>query len=349
MTTRQPPKKRDGRALSHETSEQLRLRAVELIESGERVVDVARSIGFDPAVVSRWMTKYRREGIEALYAHKASGRPPRLTEEQVALIRHIVVATSRPIWHFPTVTWTRAMVGLLIEKGFGVSYSDEAVGRLMRQRMGLSPQRPVRRAFEADEARVAAWLESEYPAIREEAKAAGARIVFADESAVRSDYHPGRTWAPRGQTPTVQRTGQRFSINLISAISPEGELRWMEIEGRMNGERFVDFLRAMIRGRKKPIYLIVDGHPSHKAKVVKEFVGANRTRLKLFVLPPYSPRLNPEELVWNDLKHHTIGKRALYVIGQLRALVREHMEWLRATPTLIRSFFDEPHLRYAKE
>lgn len=171
--------------------------------------------------------------------------------------------------------------------------------------MGLTPQRPVRRAFEAEEARVAAWLETEYPAIREEAKAAGARIFFADESAVRSDHHSGTTWAPRGQTPTVEKTGQRFSINLISAISPEGELRWMEIEGRMNGARFVEFLEAMIRGRRKPIYLIVDGHPAHKAKGVREFLEKNTERLKLFILPPYSPQLNPDELVWNDLKHHT--------------------------------------------
>lgn len=135
MTTRQPPKKRDGRSLDHKTSEHLRLRAVELVESGERVVDVARSIGFDPAVVSRWMSRYRAEGIEALYARKAPGRPPRLNDEQVALIRHIIVHTTPPIWHFPTVTWTRAMVRLLIEKGFGVRYTDEAVGRLMRNRM----------------------------------------------------------------------------------------------------------------------------------------------------------------------------------------------------------------------
>ena len=342
------PRRRDGRSLDHKTLEELRLRAVERIEAGERIVDVARLVGFDQAVVSRWMTKYRREGIEALRSTKAPGPTPKLDDAQVALIRQIIVSTSPPIWRFPTVTWTRAMVGVLIEKGFGVSLSEEAIGRLMRQRMGLSPQRPVRRAFEADEARVTAWLETEYPAIREEAKAAGARIFFADESAVRSDYHSGRTWAPVGQTPTVEKTGQRFSINLISAISPEGELRWMEVDGRMNGERFVEFLRALVRGRKKPIYLIVDGHPSHRAKVVKAFLERNKRRLKLFVLPPYSPQLNPDELVWNDLKHHTIGKRAMHTVEQLRRLAHEHLEWMRGQRWLIRSFFGERHVRYAK-
>ena len=146
----------------------------------------------------------------------------------------------------------------------------------------------------------------------------------------------------------VEKTGQRFSINLISAISPEGELRWMEVEGRMNAERFIDFLRALIRGRKKPVYLIVDGHSAHTAKAVREFVENNRRRLKLFVLPSYSPQLNPDELVWNHLKNHTIGKSAFHVVRQLRAMIREHLDWLAGQRALLRSFFDEPQVRYAK-
>ena len=348
MNTRQRPRKRDGRSLDHKASEHLRLHAVERIESGERPVDVARSLGFDPAVISRWMSTYRREGIEALYSKKASGRPPRLSDAQVAVVRAIVVSTSPPVWRFPTVTWTRAMVSRVIEELFAVELSERQVGRILRDRMGLSPQRPLRRAFEADEVRVGAWLESEYPRIRDQAKAEGARIFFADESAVRSDYHSGTTWAPSGETPVVEKSGQRFAINLISAISPDGELRWMPVEGRMNGERFVEFLSRLIKGRRKPIYVIVDGHPSHKAKVVKRFLEDHQKRLKLFVLPPYSPQLNPDELVWNDLEHHTIGKRAFHTIGELKRLIHEHMEWLRHAPALIRRFFDEPHVRYAK-
>ena len=100
MTTRTAPPKRDGRSLDHKALEHLRLRAVERIEAGERVVDVARAIGFESSVISRWMSRYRKHGIEALYSRKASGPKPRLDDEQVALIRHIVVSTSPPIWHF---------------------------------------------------------------------------------------------------------------------------------------------------------------------------------------------------------------------------------------------------------
>ncbi len=347
MTTRKKiQKKRDGRSLDHKTLEELRLLAIERIEAGERVSDVARLLGFDRVVVQGWISRYRREGIEALYSRKAPGPTPKLTDEQVAMIRLIIVSTSPPVWNFPTVTWTRAMVAQLIEQGFGVSLSEESVGRIMRQRMGLSPQRPVRRAFEADEARINAWLETCYPAIRQEAERVGARIFFADEASVRSDYHSGTTWAPKGETPVVETSGQRFSINLISAISPDGELRWMPIEGTMTAERFIEFLKAMIKGRRKPIYLIVDGHSAHKAKVVKQFLKENEERLKLFVLPPYSPQLNPDELVWNHLKHHTIGKHAMHTIKELKRMVHEHMEALRAMPSMIRSFFREPQVQY---
>jgi len=164
---------------------------------------------------------------------------------------------------------------------------------------------------------VKAWLEREYPRIREEAEEAGARIFFADEAAAKSDHHSGTSWAPRGQTPVVDKTGQRFPINLISAISPAGELRWMEVDGAMNGERFVEFLEAMIKGRRKPIYLIVDGHPAHRAKVVTTWLEKNKKRLRMFMPPGYSPHLNPDELVWNDLKNHTVGKRAFHTVGQL--------------------------------
>ena len=122
----------------------------------------------------------------------------------------------------------------------------------------------------------------------------------------------------------------------------------MEVNGPMNGERFVEFLEAMVKRRRKPIYLIVDGHPAHRAKLVTAWLEKNKERLRMFVLPGYSPHLNPDELVWNDLKNHTIGKRAFHAAGQLRKIVHEHMEWMRSTRSLIRSFFEEPSVRYVK-
>ncbi|NNF57641.1 MAG: IS630 family transposase [Rhodothermaceae bacterium] len=339
---------RDGRSLDRRAMEQLRLRAVERVEAGERVTDVARTLGFDRAVVNRWVLKARKEGIEALHATVAPGRTPVLDDAQVEFLRFLILEIDPAFWGFESRLWTRAMVVALIERVFGVRLSVESVGRIMRERMGLSPQRPVRRAYEADDEQVRRWVEEAYPAIRARAKERGARIYFADEAQVRSDDHSGRTWAPRGETPVVGATGQRFSINLVSAISPEGELCWMRVEGRMNAQKFIDFLAALIRGRRRPVFVIVDNHPSHKAKAVAKFVEANKERLELYFLPPYSPELNPDEQVWNHLKNHTIGKRGFYVATQLWQMVSEHLEWMGGVRKLIRAFFSEPRCRYAK-
>ena len=338
----------DGRSLDHDTLEQMRLRAVERIEAGERTVDVARALGFDPAVVSRWVGRARREGIESLEARPISGRPPKLDDEQVEVVRLALLMIRPRLWGFESELWTRAMVVEVIERLYGISISKESVGRIMRERMGLSAQRPVRRAYEADAEQVERWVEEEYPAIAERAAKAGATIYFADEAQVRSDDHSGTTWAPIGETPVVEATGQRFAINLISAISPGGEMRWMEVEGTMKGEKFVEFLSRLIKRRRKPVFVIVDGHPAHKAKVVKEFVKANEKRLELHFLPGYSPQLNPDEQLWNHLKNHTVGKRGFYVVEQLRRMVHEHLRWMADTPRLIRAFFEERHCQYAK-
>ena len=339
----------DGRSIDHDTLEQIRRRAAErVLDGGERVADVARALGFHPNVVSRWVSRARREGREALAARPISGRPSKLADGQIEIVRQVLLTMCPTWWGFDSVLWTRAMVAEVIERMFDIPISKESAGRIMRERMGLTPQRPVRRAYEADPERVREWLGERYPAIARRAKEKGATIYFADEGQVRSDYHSGTTWAPSGETPVVEATGQRFAVNLLSAISPGGELRWMEIDGRMTGEKFVEFLRRLIHRRRKPVFVIVDGHPTHRAKVVGEFVEANSDRLELHFLPGYSPQLNPDELVWNDLKHHTIGKRGFHVVRQLRRMVHEHLNWMSSAPRLIRSFFEEPHCRYAK-
>ncbi len=338
---------RDGRSLDHDTLEQIRLRAFERVEAGQSVSAVARALGFDPAVVSRWVNKARKEGVEALHARPIPGRPPLLDDRQVGLIRELILQIPASFWGFASELWTRAMVAHVIERVLGVTLSEHAVGQIMRKRMGLTPQRPVRRAFECDPEWGRQWTEQEYPRIRDRAAKRGATIYFADEAAMSWDYHSGTTWAPKGHTPVVGATGTRMKINLISAISPCGELRWMEVEGSMTAERFIEFLSRLIKGRRKPVFVIVDGHPVHRAKEVKKFVAANAKRLELYFVPPYSPHLNPDEQVWNHLKNHTLGKRSFRLVGELRRMVHEHMEWLSNSAMLVKSFFEEQSCKYA--
>ena len=338
----------DKRTLSPEAKEAMRITTAQSVVDGERsAAEAAADLGVAESAVYRWAKTLREGGVEALARKKAPGRALLLSPEQIDLVREIVVSTSPPFWHFPGVLWTRAMVADIVRRGYGVDYSLEGIGRLMRHEMGLSIQRPVRRAYEADAMRVERWLTSEYPGIVRRARDKRALIFFADEAGVRSDYHSGTTWAPVGDTPVVEGTGKRFGINLISAISASGELRWMEVTGRMTGEKFIGFYKRLIKDRDHPVYLIVDNHPTHTSEAVARFVASTKGKLELFFLPPYSPQLNPDELVWNQVKNHTTGRSAFHTVGQLRELAFACLRSLQRQPDKVMRFFHERHVRYA--
>ena len=341
-------KKRDGRALDHSTLEDIRIQAVQRVEAGESPEDVVRILGFSRTVIYDWLAKYREGGLDALRAKPIAGRPPRLDGKQLRWLYKAITTKSPLQYRFEFALWTRGMVRDLIRDQFGVRLSDVSVGRLLKK-LGLSPQKPLRRAYEQDAELVKTWLAEEFPKIQALAKKARATLYFSDEAGVRSDFHSGTTWAPKGQTPIVEATGQRYGMNIISAISPRGDMRFMTVEGRMNVGKFIEFLKRLLHNAERPVFLIVDGHPSHRARKVFEFVRKTKGKLRLFFLPPYSPELNPDELVWNHLKNHGVGKRVVKSRDELKRVVIGHLRFLQKTPDLIRAFFREPHVRYAIE
>jgi len=340
----------DKRSLPPDTKEAIRISTAQSVVGGHQsAAEAAEALGVAPSAVYRWAKTLREHGIEGLRRKKAPGRAKLLSDEQIELVREIIVSTSPPFWGFKRVLWTRAMVAELVWRAFRVDYSEEGIGRLMRQEMKLSIQRPVRRAYEADEAAVERWLVVDYPDIVRRAREKEATIFFADEAGVRSDYHSGTTWAAVGETPVLEGTGARFGLNLVSAVSASGELRWMEVEGRMTAQKFIGFCKRLIANRDAPVYLIVDNHPTHHAKAVQRFVKSTDGALELHFLPAYSPQLNPDELIWNQVKSHTTGRSLFHTVGHLRQIVRRCLRSLQRRPALIRRFFCERHVRYAAE
>jgi transposase len=215
----------DGRKLDHKTLEQLRIRAVRQIEQGAHPEDVAAALGMTRATVYGWLANYRQGGLAALTARPVPGRPPKLSGAQLQRISTLVVGNDPRQLQFVFALWTRAMVRERIGREFGVRLSEVSVGRLLRK-LGLSPQRPLYRAYQQNPQAVARWKAATYPQLHREAAQVGATIYFADEAGVRSDDHAGTTWVPVGQTPVVATTGDRFGVNLISAVTAKGTLRF---------------------------------------------------------------------------------------------------------------------------
>lgn len=338
--------KQDARKLSRQSLTDLRKRAVASVQDGNSPEDVAATLGICRAAIYNWLALYRGGGWGALDARKRGGRPRLLTSQQMRWIYKTIVGKNPAQLRFAFALWTLDMVRVVIRKHLGIKLSRASVGRLMDQ-LGLSAQRPLWRAYQQNPAIVAKWLREEYPRICEAAKACGALIFFGDEAGVRSDAHAGTTWAPRGRTPIVSTTGQRFGMNLISAISRKGQMHFNVVKGRVTAEVFVEFLKRLIRGRRQPIFLIVDGHPTHKASAVKRFIEKNKDRLQLFLLPPYSPELNPDELVWNDLKTHMLGRMKITDAKQMEKSVLGRLRWMKSQPEHVASFFHAPDTRYA--
>lgn len=338
--------KQDARKLDHKTLEEIRIRAVRQVQSGESPEKVIAALGFSSRCIYNWLAMYRAGGWDALRARRISGRPTKLMGRQIRWLYNTVTMKSPLQLQLPFALWTRPQIQVLLQRKYGIKLSLSSIGRLLGQ-IGLSCQKPLFRAWQQNPAVVKQWLDSEFPKIRKAAKRAGAEIFFEDESGVRSDFHAGTTWAPKGKTPIIRVTGQRFSLNMISAISPKGALRFMVVKGGVGAKVFLTFLKRLMQGRRRPVYLIVDGHPSHRAKIVKKFVESTKGRLKLFFLPPYSPELNPDELVWNDVKNNGVARSLIAKPNDLQRAVVGRLRFLQKTPERVRSFFQAPDTRYA--
>ena len=335
----------DGRKLDHATLEVLRMRAVEQVEAGAHPEDVAVTMGFHKNTVYGWLAKVRGGGTDALKAKAIPGRPAKLGAQQISRLYALIVGVDPRQLSFGFALWTRGMIRELIRREFGVALSEVSVGRLLKT-MGLSPQRPLHRAYQQNPEAVQLWKSQEFPAIRAEAKKTGASIYFADEAGIRSDYHSGTTWAPVGRTPVVANTGARWSLNMLSAVSAQGKLRFMVHDGKVNSGVFIDFCKRLLRDANTPVYLVVDGHPCHRSRATKEFIATTEGRLKLFFLPGYSPELNPDEWVWKNVKHDRIAKMGVTSKDDLKAKATNALRRLQKLPHLVRGFFHDPNLAY---
>lgn len=336
---------RDGRSLDHRTLEHLRRLAVRRVAEGERPREVMRSLGFCRTSIYKWLRAYRRRGEAGLAGSKSNGPTPKLTDAQKRQVREWIVGKDPRQWGFDFGLWTRQVVQQMILDKFRVSLTLPSVGHLLTS-LQITPQKPLRRAYERDEAAVTKWKMETYPALRRRALKNGAEMFFLDEAGVRSDSALGRSYGLRGRTPVVKTSGKRQSINAISAVNPKGAFWYNVYPGRLNGASFIQFLRDFMKRRRKPVYMVLDSLPAHKTKAVRAYVASTQGKLELHFLPTYAPDTNPDEFVWNHLKQNGTSKKPLRADESLKHRVIADLSAIQSDPALVRTFFMAESVAY---
>jgi transposase len=337
--------KLDGRTLTHETSETIRLMAVRRVNEGERASDVIKSYGLCRTTIYRWLRASNAGGEDALKSRRSSGPSPKLTARQTEKIREWICGKDPRQYGFDFGLWTREIVKELILKQFKKDVSITTVGRILA-RLDITPQKPLRRAYERDPEAIERWKEKEYPALKKRANRLGADIFFLDEAGIRSDGPLDRTGGAKGQTPVVPTSGQRQSVNAISAVNAKGAFWYSVYTGRFNAGRFVEFLRAFMRTRPRRVFLVVDGHPAHRAKMINKYIESTNGKLELHFLPGYAPELNPDEFVWGNLRAKGTSKKPLKKNESLRKRVENDLASIKKDKSLVRAFFGAPSVAY---
>jgi transposase len=338
----------DFRSLTPQAQEALRFQAMAALREGRSKTEVARIFGVSRQAVHTWVAQRKQSGAQALRA-KRRGRPPggRLNARQEKTLARLIRDHCPDQLKLPFYLWTREAVVELIARRFGVRLSVWTAGRLLA-RWGFTAQKPVRRAFEQDSKAVRSWLERRYPAIRALARRQSATIFWADEMGLRSDHAAGRSFSPRGQTPVILGTGQRFGCNLISAITNRGHLQFMVFKHRFTVAVFLKFLRRLLRqNRGRKIFLILDGHPVHLARAAIRWCKRHRTALRVYFLPGYSPELNPDECLNQDVKTNAVGRTRPLNREEMIGNVRAYLRSTQANRSLVKRYFQEEHVRYA--
>lgn len=271
----------------------------------------------------------------------------KLSEKERQKVRRWILGKDPRQHGFDFGLWTRQIVQTMIREKLGIDLCLSSVGKLLAS-LDITPQKPLRRAYERDPFAVEKWRVQDYPRLKKRAKKLGAKIFFLDEAGFQSDPPLGRTYGLKGHTPIVESSGQRQSINVMSAVSASGAFWAATYSGKLDAESFVQFLRDFMKGQKK-VFLVVDGHPAHKANLVKDYLVEMAGSLELYFLPPYAPDLNPDEFVWSYMKSTGVSKKPLKQNESLRERVEHDLNTIYSSKILVASFFSAKSVAYTND
>jgi transposase len=307
------------------------------IERGHAVGQVAEAYGVNRTTLFRWVRRFTIDGHRGLERHVGSGRPRLLTALDMEAVNDIVLEPAS-VFGFETDLWTVGRLRRVIGEQYGVTVSPDTVWRRLRE-AGFTYQKPERRYFEVNEEARQEWLRDEAPRIRADVRKFRAILYFQDESNVSLTAFLGKTWAFRGQTPQVSVTGKRGGVTAMSALSGQGRLLFRLFSQRIASAEVIYFLGQMLRHHsRRHLVVVMDQAPPHVSQKTKNYIDSQR-RLHVHYLPKYSPDWNPDEKVWNHLKHHELKAHQAKTKEELRTLTQRKLTMMSRNPSLLKGLF----------
>jgi len=340
--------RRDARRLNLSVQEELRKAAVIAVEEeGLTQREASKIFGLSRAAITKWIPLYREGGIQALDT-KPQGRPTgwaRLQEKQAKEVQSLVINCCPEQLDLPYSLWTRDAIRQVIEEKFQIYYSRSSMGNFLRK-WGFTSQKPSKKAIEQNPIKVSHWMKTKYPEIVKRAAKEKVEIHWGDEMGLRSDHQTGTTYGLKGKTPIVIKSAKLFSCSMISSISLQGTLRFMVYHGSFTAEVFLKFLQRQIRQANKKIFFILDNHPVHHAKKVQKWILKHQDKIEFFFLPPYSPQMNPDEMLNQDVKANVIRHKRPRNQKELKDFLRSYLRRIQKLPKKVQHYFEKKELEY---
>ena len=338
---------RDGRKIPDEVMGYIRKIAVEAVrERGQSPEVVAQIFNFNRSCIYRWLNQYDAGGYDALESQPAPGAKPVVTDAMEVWLKQTVLTHTPVDFGYDTLLWTRDLLAELLKEKFGVAVSGSSVSLHLRK-LGLSYQQPGYQDRDRDAGEVERFINDKFPKIQRLADRLGADIGFEDEAGVGIMTRSGRTWGLVGKTPVVRVCMQRGGYNVLSMVTPKGEMKYSVTADSIDSVHYIEFLKNLIRDRERPLILLADRASFHRSQEVRDFVRAHRARLRIFFLPRRTPEMNPDEQIWNEIKNHRIGKQPVANKRDLKRRLYSALRSVQKNTERILSFFQLPATQYA--
>lgn len=327
----------------------LRKQIAKLKKQGKTTSEVVEILDVSERYVQSTWKKYSEGGIAAIKIKKRGrkkGEKRTLTPGQEQEIQRLLVDKYPEQLKLKGCLWTRQNVRELIKRKYKIEIPVRTLSEYF-QRWGFSVQRPKKRAYKQNPEHIQKWIEEEYPAIKNRAKTENAEIYWGDETGIQNTSNYARGYAPIGQTPILEIETHRFKVNMLAAINNQGKLRFMLYRDNMNQQKFLEFLKRLVKDSCRKIFFIVDNLKVHHGKIVAKWLDKHKSQIEVFFLPPYAPEYNPDEYLNNNLKQN-LGNRSLaHSADDIETQTRSFMKKLQLDRSHVRQFFKQKNVSYA--